>query len=105
MEALKTRGHGSLCFYGPPGSGKTALAEHLAQALGRPLLVRQASDLLSKYLGETEQNMAAMFREAESEGALLLLDEADSFLQDRRELPAQLRSQRGERNAARHGTI
>jgi SpoVK/Ycf46/Vps4 family AAA+-type ATPase len=84
VEALKTRGHGSLCFYGPPGSGKTALAEHLAQALGRPLLVRQASDLLSKYLGETEQNMAAMFREAESEGALLLLDEADSFLQDRR---------------------
>jgi SpoVK/Ycf46/Vps4 family AAA+-type ATPase len=46
--------------------------------------VRQASDLLSKYLGETEQNMAAMFREAESEGAVLLLDEADSFLQDRR---------------------
>jgi SpoVK/Ycf46/Vps4 family AAA+-type ATPase len=84
VEALKTRGHGSLCFYGPPGSGKTALAEHLAQALGRPLQVRQASDLLSKYLGETEQNMAAMFREAESEGALLLLDEADSFLQDRR---------------------
>jgi SpoVK/Ycf46/Vps4 family AAA+-type ATPase len=84
VEALKTRGHGSLCFYGPPGSGKTALAEHLAQALGRPLLVRQASDLLSKYLGETEQNMAAMFREAESEGAVLLLDEADSFLQDRR---------------------
>jgi SpoVK/Ycf46/Vps4 family AAA+-type ATPase len=84
VDALKTRGHGSLCFYGPPGSGKTALAEHLAQALGRPLLVRQASDLLSKYLGETEQNMAAMFREAESEGAVLLLDEADSFLQDRR---------------------
>jgi SpoVK/Ycf46/Vps4 family AAA+-type ATPase len=84
VEALKNRGHGSLCFYGPPGSGKTALAEHLSQALGRPLLVRQASDLLSKYLGETEHNMAAMFREAESEGAVLLLDEADSFLQDRR---------------------
>jgi SpoVK/Ycf46/Vps4 family AAA+-type ATPase len=40
--------------------------------------------LLSKYIGETEQAMAAMFREAESEGAVLLLDEADSFLQDRR---------------------
>ena len=84
VQALKTRGHGTLCFYGPPGSGKTALAEHMAQALGRPLLVRQASDLLSKYIGETEQAMAAMFREAESEGAVLLLDEADSFLQDRR---------------------
>ena len=39
---------------------------------------------MSKYVGETEQNMAAMFREAEAEKAVLLLDEADSFLQDRR---------------------
>ncbi len=84
IEALRARGHGSLCFHGPPGTGKTALAEHMAQALDRPLLVRQASDLVSKFVGETEQNMAAMFREAESEQAVLLLDEADSFLQDRR---------------------
>jgi SpoVK/Ycf46/Vps4 family AAA+-type ATPase len=46
--------------------------------------VKQASDLMSKFVGETEQNMAAMFDEAESEKAILLLDEADSFLQDRR---------------------
>jgi SpoVK/Ycf46/Vps4 family AAA+-type ATPase len=39
---------------------------------------------MSKFVGETEQNMAAMFREAENEKAVLLLDEADSFLQDRR---------------------
>jgi SpoVK/Ycf46/Vps4 family AAA+-type ATPase len=84
VQALKARGHGTLCFYGPPGTGKTALAEHLARALERPLLVKQASDLMSKFVGETEQNMAAMFREAEAEQALLLLDEADSFLQDRR---------------------
>ena len=84
VEALKSRGHGSLCFYGPPGTGKTALAEHIAQALEQPLLIKQASDLMSKYVGETEQAMAAMFREAEAEKAVLLLDEADSFLQDRR---------------------
>lgn len=84
VEAIKARGHGTLCFYGAPGTGKTALAEHLAEALGRPLIVKQASDLMSKYVGETEQNMAAMFREAEAEKAVLLLDEADSFLQDRR---------------------
>ncbi|MDB5931291.1 MAG: ATPase, central domain protein [Polaromonas sp.] len=84
VEALKNRGHGSLCFYGPPGTGKTALAEHIAQALEQPLLIKQASDLMSKYVGETEQAMAAMFREAEAEKAVLLLDEADSFLQDRR---------------------
>ena len=39
---------------------------------------------MSKYVGETEQNMATMFKEAEQEKAVLLLDEADSFLQDRR---------------------
>jgi len=84
VQALKSRGHGSLCFYGPPGTGKTALAEHIAQALEQPLLIKQASDLMSKYVGETEQQMAAMFREAEAEKAVLLLDEADSFLRDRR---------------------
>lgn len=84
VQALKARGHGSLCFYGPPGTGKTALAEHIASTLDQPLLIKQASDLMSKYVGETEQNMAAMFREAELEKAVLLLDEADSFLQDRR---------------------
>ncbi|MDM0014348.1 AAA family ATPase [Variovorax sp. J22P168] len=84
VEALKARGHGTLCFYGAPGTGKTALAEHIAKSIGRPLIVKQASDLMSKYVGETEQNMAAMFKEAEAEKAVLLLDEADSFLQDRR---------------------
>jgi SpoVK/Ycf46/Vps4 family AAA+-type ATPase len=84
VEALKVRGHGTLCFYGAPGTGKTALAEHMAKAIGRPLIIKQASDLMSKYVGETEQNMAAMFKEAEAEKAILLLDEADSFLQDRR---------------------
>ena len=84
VAALKARGHGTLCFYGAPGTGKTALAEHIARSLDRALLVKQASDLMSKYVGETEQNMAAMFREAEAEKSVLLLDEADSFLQDRR---------------------
>jgi SpoVK/Ycf46/Vps4 family AAA+-type ATPase len=72
-----------LCFHGAPGTGKTALAEHIAGELQRPLLVRQASDLVSKFVGETEQNMAKMFEEAQSENAVLLLDEADSFLRSR----------------------
>ncbi|MDP1534226.1 MAG: ATP-binding protein, partial [Rubrivivax sp.] len=84
VEALRRKGYGTLCFYGPPGTGKTALAEHIAKEMERPLIVKQASDLMSKYVGETEQNMAAMFAEAEAEKAVLLLDEADSFLQDRR---------------------
>jgi SpoVK/Ycf46/Vps4 family AAA+-type ATPase len=84
VEALGRKGYGTLCFYGPPGTGKTALAEHLAQALGRPLMIRQASDIVSKFVGETEQNMARMFAEAEAEQAVLLLDEADSYLRSRR---------------------
>lgn len=84
LAAIKARGHGTLCFHGAPGTGKTALAEHLAKELDRPLMIRRASDLVSKFVGETEQQMAAMFREAEAEKAVLLLDEADSFLQDRR---------------------
>ncbi|WP_232540067.1 ATP-binding protein [Azohydromonas aeria] len=84
VEALRRRGHGTLCLHGVPGSGKTALAEHLAQQLGRPLMIRQASDLMSKFVGETETNMARMFEDAQSEGAVLLLDEADSFLRSRR---------------------
>ncbi len=84
LQALQARGHGTLCFYGAPGTGKTALAEHIANTLGRSIIIKQASDLMSKFIGETEQNMAAMFEEAENENAVLLLDEADSFLQDRR---------------------
>ncbi|MDR7298591.1 SpoVK/Ycf46/Vps4 family AAA+-type ATPase [Pelomonas aquatica] len=84
VEALRRKGSGQLCFYGPPGSGKTALAEHIAQRLSRPLMVKRASDIASKFVGETEQNMARMFETAQAEGAVLLLDEADSFLRSRK---------------------
>ncbi len=83
VESLQRRPRGRLLFHGPPGTGKTALAHHLAQAMDRPLLVRRASDLVSKWVGETERNLAAMFKEAADDEAVLLLDEADSFLQDR----------------------
>jgi len=83
-QALVRRPLATLCFYGVPGAGKTSLAHHLAEAMGRPLLVKRASDLLGKYVGESEKRIAGMFREAAQEGAVLLLDEADSFLRDRR---------------------
>jgi SpoVK/Ycf46/Vps4 family AAA+-type ATPase len=83
LQALKTHNKGTMCFYGPPGTGKTALAEHIAKHLEKPLMIKRASDLLSKYVGETEQQMAAMFEAAKNEKAVLLLDEADTFLQNR----------------------
>lgn len=76
-------GEGRLCLYGPPGTGKTAFGRHIALALDRPLLVKRASDILSPYLGVAEKNIARMFDEARAEGAVLLLDEADSLLRDR----------------------
>lgn len=73
----------SLLLTGPPGTGKTALAHHLARALDRPLIVKRASDLLSKWVGETEAQIAAAFAEARRREGVLLFDEADSLLFDR----------------------
>lgn len=83
IEALRKRPTASLCFYGIPGTGKTNLAEHIAAELDKPLIARRASELLDKYLGESEKRLAEMFAEAEADEAVLLLDEADTFLRDR----------------------
>lgn len=73
----------SLLLTGSPGTGKTAFAHHLARAVDRPLLVKRASDLLSKWVGETEAQIADAFAEARTREAMLLFDEADSLLFDR----------------------
>ena len=83
IKGLKRHPHARLCFYGPPGTGKSALGEHIAHSLERPLIIKRASDLLSMYIGETEKNIATMFRQAQQDGSILMIDEADSFLQDR----------------------
>lgn len=70
-------------LHGAPGTGKTAFARHLAERLDQPLLVKRASDLLSKWVGESEQNVAAAFRQAQTTRSVLLIDEVDSFLQER----------------------
>lgn len=82
-QRLATANRGRLCLYGPPGTGKTALGHFLAKQLDKRLIVKRASDLLSPWVGVAEKQMAEMFAEALDENAILLLDEADSFLQDR----------------------
>jgi SpoVK/Ycf46/Vps4 family AAA+-type ATPase len=79
------RGPGvSLCLYGPPGTGKSAYVQYLAHRMGRPVLYRHCSDILGCFVGETEKQIARAFRQAEEEEAVLLFDEVDSFLCDRR---------------------
>lgn len=53
---------GRLCLYGPPGTGKTAYGRWLAEQLGMSLTVKRVSDLISPYVGESEQNIARAFR-------------------------------------------
>ena len=74
----------SLCLLGPPGTGKSAYARYLADRLGMEVIHKRASDLLSMWVGGTEQNIAGAFAEARDTEAFLIFDEADSLLADRR---------------------
>jgi SpoVK/Ycf46/Vps4 family AAA+-type ATPase len=73
----------SLLFHGVPGSGKSHLARYIAHHLDREIVVKRASDLLSKWVGETEHNIREAFEEAEAKEAILVFDEADSLVGNR----------------------
>lgn len=72
-----------MLFYGSSGTGKTELARYISQRLGKKILLKRCSDIISKYVGESEQNIKAAFEEAEETDQILLLDEADSFFSNR----------------------
>lgn len=74
----------NLLLWGDPGTGKTAFAQHIAETTGRELLIKRASDILSPFVGMTETNIAAAFEESVETGSILLIDEADSLIIDRR---------------------
>lgn len=73
----------NLLFHGPPGTGKTMFAGRLADQLGLKLITVTASDLLSHYVGETEEFIAGAFQEAQKKKAILFLDEMDAILGER----------------------
>lgn len=66
-------------FAGPPGTGKTVCAEAVAHALGRKLLVVNYAETESMWIGETPKNIAALFRTAAEQDAVLFFDEADAI--------------------------
>lgn len=82
LKKSKTKAY-SLLLYGAPGVGKSYLALYLAQELGLNVLKKKASDMLSRFVGDTEKQIAAAFQEAIDTNSLLILDEADSLLTDR----------------------
>lgn len=73
----------NILSFGPSGTGKSAYAVHLASLMGMKYKIKQASDLLSMWVGGTEQNIVQMFAEAKENNEFLILDEADSFFQNR----------------------
>lgn len=72
-------------FYGPSGTGKTMAAAWLATELGLPLFKLDLSTVISKYIGETEENLARLLDRAETGDMVLLMDEADSLFASRTE--------------------
>lgn len=87
LGTRQPRGTGvAALFAGPSGTGKTLAAEVLANALARDLFRIDLSQVVSKYIGETEKNLAKIFAAAEAGGAILLFDEADALFGKRSEV-------------------
>lgn len=68
----------SLLLYGPPGCGKSLLAQHIAKRLGLPLYLARLDSLVSSFLGSTSKNLRAVFDYAARQPCILFLDEFDA---------------------------
>jgi hypothetical protein len=87
FERRLTLGKGlNALFTGPPGCGKTLAAEVIATALNLSLYKIDLSRVVSKYIGETEKNLAGLFEAAENANAILFFDEADALFGKRSEV-------------------
>jgi len=80
---LGLQGHGRVCFFGPPGTGKTSYARFVADSLGMKIITMRASDVLSKWVGESEQNIKNLFQRATVENAVILIDEVEGLLRNK----------------------
>lgn len=73
-------------FYGPPGTGKTMAVQVIANELGLDLYRIDLSQMISKYIGETQKNISELFLKAKEINALLFFDEADALFSKRSEV-------------------
>lgn len=76
----------SIVLYGPPGTGKTMAAQVFAKVLGLDIYRIDLSQIGSKYIGETEKNLGAVFQAAKFSNAVLFFDEADALFTKRTEV-------------------
>ena len=83
IQATKNYSSARTLLTGMSGTGKTALVNHLAQSLDMELITVRCSDILSKYVGESEQKVAQAFKQATESEAILFFDEVDSLLSSR----------------------
>lgn len=86
---LETNEHGpdsprmNILLWGPPGTGKSEFVKFLAREMGRKYVAKMGGDLLSMWVGGTEENIKAAFEEAEYDNTILFFDEIDGLLRDR----------------------
>ncbi len=73
----------NILLHGAPGTGKTEFVKFLGKTLDTKVIVKMGSDLLSMWVGGTEQNITDAFRQAKAENAILFLDEIDGLMQSR----------------------
>ena len=79
---------GGVILYGPPGTGKTMIAKAIACEVGAKFYAIKSSDIVSKWVGDSEKNIASLFEEAnKQERAIIFIDEMDSLFKKRGEDP------------------
>lgn len=83
VQALAENPSARICCHGLPGTGKSLFARYIAERLNKKVMVKTASDILGRYVGESEQNIAEVFVEATARDAVLVIDEIDTFIRAR----------------------
>ena len=75
----------SILIYGPPGTGKSYFLRYLAQVIGLNTVEKKPAELFSKYQGQPAKNVLSMFEEAQEKDAMLIIDEVEGIISERKE--------------------
>lgn len=88
IEKLRNYNHNnpfSILIYGPPGTGKSYFLRYLAQIIGINTVEKKPAELFSKYQGQPSKNVLSMFEEAQEKDAMLIIDEVEGIIAERKE--------------------